>query len=285
MNIKLHEIPECSGVYIIKCLPNKRIYIGSTENLHSRCKTHERQLKNENHIVKKLNEDIKKYGLDNIELEVLCTCDCEISTIVERYYIKKYNAIRLGYNSINASKNVKEQKTTYNTQNEYGEAEYQINLIMKRLMLDIFDYEESLVSYYISIQKLIDIYEKDYGSEFTSRKLHYLFEVFRKLDITIFIQDYKTKYFYEVSGNQMWNYIRWNTFESDNTIDDNVKNRLCGSILDFNNMYLECPKYKNNRDIIWDIKSFKKKNIVIDATYKQQYKKQGEKYTQFFLDR
>ena len=115
--------------------------------------------------------------------------------------------------------------------------------------------------------------------------LYYLFEVFRRLDITTFIQDYETGYFYEVSGNQMWNYLRWWDFKSDNKVDDRIKDRLCGRILDFNNMYIECPKYKIDRDLNWDIKEFRKKNTVLDATYKQQYKKQDKSYTRFFLDR
>lgn len=287
MDIKLHKIVEFGGVYIIKCLPNKRLYIGSGKNLRSKFKTYERDLKNANHRVKELNEDVRTYGLDNIELEVLCICDYSITTLVEGYYIKKYDAIRLGYNKINASKNLRKVDYRYNLNNEYGIAEHQITLMMKKLMLEVFDFSAFSLKNLISIQNLIDIYEYGYRSEFTSKMYYWLFEVFRRLDLTVFIQDYETEYFYEVSGNQMWNYIRWHDFESENKINSEIKDRLCGRILNFNTMYIECPKYIGNyKDIevrILDIDKFRKNNTIIDATYKQEYKKQKEIYRAFHI--
>jgi len=287
MDIKLHKIPEHSGVYIIKCLANRRIYIGSAENLHSKFKKYEKELKTANHRVKELNEDILRYGIDNIELEVLCICDYSIVTLIEGYYIKKYTAIRLGYNRINASKNLRKVNYTYNLNNKYGMAEYQISLMMKELMLKIFDFSDSLPRNLISIKNLIDIYESGDRSEFMSDMYYWLFDIFRRLDLTTFIQDNKTGYFYEVSGNQMWNYIRWNDFESENEIDYTIKNRLCGRILNLDIMYIECPKYigdyKDVKVSILDIDEFRKNNTIIDATYKQQYKKQEERYTAFYI--
>lgn len=286
MDINLHEIPNMSGVYIIKCLANFGLYIGSTNNLHQKLKTYMGQLENANCRMEELNEDIRKYGLDNIELEVLTSCNYKIVRLIERYYIKKYNAIGLGYNKINASKNLLKEKYEYNTSNKRAMQEKEINYIMEEIMIDIFDYSNSEINNVISVETLCDLLENDFGIVIDTKRFHLLFEVFRRLDITTFIKDTQTGFFYEISGNQMWNYIRWRTFKSDNTINNDIKYRLCSRVIDCDNLFIECPKYKgiNGSVNVKNIDEFRLNNTIIDAMYKAQYKKEDEKYTRYFYE-
>ena len=65
----------------------------STEALEKRLKTHKLS-KNDSLI----DNDIKKYGVENFSFEVVEECDYIELNIKESYYIKKYNSINHGYN-------------------------------------------------------------------------------------------------------------------------------------------------------------------------------------------
>ena len=50
-----------SGVYRITCLDNNKNYIGSSDNIMRRLKTHERQLEQGSHNNRRLQHDYDKY--------------------------------------------------------------------------------------------------------------------------------------------------------------------------------------------------------------------------------
>lgn len=62
-------------VYKLVNKSNKRFYIGSSSQYESRKKRHIRDLKNNKHHCKGLQEDFNTYGLDFFYFEVICLCD------------------------------------------------------------------------------------------------------------------------------------------------------------------------------------------------------------------
>ncbi|UZP04846.1 GIY-YIG nuclease family protein [Clostridium botulinum] len=274
-----------SGVYIIKNLINKKIYIGSANNLREKFKTYIPQLNHKNFRVEEINLDILKYGIENFELEELTTCTHEISYLVERYYIKKYDAIKKGYNKINAPRNKKgSSKLKIIAQNKASQEELEICSMMECFMSDTFDYANENTTYVISVFNLFKVLHYN----FEGKRMYWVFEIFRRLDITTFLKDEETETFYQVSGNQIYNWFRWGDFKSDNKIESKIKARL--SVLNFDNTFIECTKFKGNKKdidtegMLVDIEEFKNKNTIIDATYKQQYIKNDCQYTKYFYE-
>ncbi len=277
MNIELKKIPILSGVYIIKCLMNKHIYIGSARNLRSKFKAYNSQLKYANHRVEELNDDIRKYGLDSIDIDILCTCTGKVRMVIERYYIKKYDAIKLGYNSINAPKTLSKDINDVIANTSNGRKILYTNKWLERYILELFDYKDSEVNYVISMKNLICLFENEFKVEIED--LSILFDFFTKLDTTIFVKDMDSNTFYEISGNQMWRFIHWEEFDSDSYIDKEIKYRLCSQVR-LNNIFIQCTKYNGKNDIdieniFQSIDSFRENNVIVDATYKIQYHKVG----------
>lgn len=74
-NILLNKILKCrykhvkSGIYIIKCINNSKIYIGSTSNFERRFETHKLSLKYNNHPNYRLQDDFNKFGIDCFTFE------------------------------------------------------------------------------------------------------------------------------------------------------------------------------------------------------------------------
>lgn len=81
-----------SGIYIIKSLkyPNK-YYVGSSENLYERYKSHFSHLKcrTSNHL--KLQIHVDKYGIDDLKFIVIRECSIDYLMFWEQYYISEYN--------------------------------------------------------------------------------------------------------------------------------------------------------------------------------------------------
>lgn len=63
--------PRRSGVYQIRCLPNGKIYIGSTVDLRARWLSHRRRLRRGDHCNPYLQQAWNKYGERNFEFSVL----------------------------------------------------------------------------------------------------------------------------------------------------------------------------------------------------------------------
>ena len=56
-----------SGIYAIKNLINNKMYIGSTSDFKSRCRSHRTLLNRNKHFNKHLQNSVNKYGLSNFE--------------------------------------------------------------------------------------------------------------------------------------------------------------------------------------------------------------------------
>ena len=76
---------------------NNKVYIGQTNNIKRRLLQHKNKARNNN--TKPLYVDIQKFGWDVFDFEILYETDSHDKlNEKERYYIKKFNAIKMGYN-------------------------------------------------------------------------------------------------------------------------------------------------------------------------------------------
>ena len=88
-----------SGIYKIENIINGKCYIGQSENLPIRIKTHINNIKKIKENNKELNIDAEKYGVDNFKSEVIEYWDISKLDEKEKKYIKLYNSIETGYNT------------------------------------------------------------------------------------------------------------------------------------------------------------------------------------------
>ena len=75
------------GVYKITCLTNKKFYIGSAYDLYKRYKEHRNALVSNRHHNKQLTRFVNKYGIDNLQFDLLEECLIEELEVKEQYYI------------------------------------------------------------------------------------------------------------------------------------------------------------------------------------------------------
>lgn len=112
-----------SGIYLLKCLENNKIYVGSTDNLHQRKIKHFRDLNNNNHANPYLQEDFNKYGEEKITFEIieflnyLNTNECnDYFCERENFYMDKFKSHiktygkEFGYNIYRARRDSLESK-------------------------------------------------------------------------------------------------------------------------------------------------------------------------------
>lgn len=91
------------GIYKFTNKITNESYIGQSINLESRYKTHKKQHNNKNHpsYNTKFYIALRKYGFDNFTYEILeqnNNLTREKLNDLEKYYIKKYDTYRNGYN-------------------------------------------------------------------------------------------------------------------------------------------------------------------------------------------
>jgi group I intron endonuclease len=76
-----------SGIYKITNKINKKYYIGSAYDLYKRYKDHRSALEGNRHHNKQLTRFVNKYGIDNLEFDLLEECSIEELESREQYYI------------------------------------------------------------------------------------------------------------------------------------------------------------------------------------------------------
>ena len=87
-------------IYYHKNLINGKYYVGQTSRpLEVRSNNGWGYYRN-----KKFFDDILKYGWSNFEHKVICECSKEEGDELERFYIKKFDAIENGYNTTSGGK-------------------------------------------------------------------------------------------------------------------------------------------------------------------------------------
>lgn len=94
------SIPKTSGIYVIKCEKNGKIYVGSSVNLRERWNQHRRTLKSNSHSNKYLQRAWNKYGEKSFKYHVLEICDKDRLNEREQHWLDvlaPYNPA-IGYN-------------------------------------------------------------------------------------------------------------------------------------------------------------------------------------------
>ncbi len=76
-----------SGIYKITNKINKKHYVGSAYDLYKRYKEHRSALTSNRHHNNQLTRFVNKYGIDNLEFNLLEECKPEELELREQYYI------------------------------------------------------------------------------------------------------------------------------------------------------------------------------------------------------
>ncbi|BAZ18948.1 hypothetical protein NIES4071_108330 (plasmid) [Calothrix sp. NIES-4071] len=87
-----------AGIYIIRCKPTGKVYVGSSKNIQARWYLHKQQVNRGKHHSKKLQADWDKYGEGAFEFEVIKEVTDGFMTVYEQLYINQYDSCVSGYN-------------------------------------------------------------------------------------------------------------------------------------------------------------------------------------------
>lgn len=92
-----------SGVYLITCLTNKKVYVGSSANsIFKRIRDHQIALEKGTHANEILQRTYNKYGKENFVFEKLESCAQEVVLLREQYWMDLLSAYdrKLGFNIV-----------------------------------------------------------------------------------------------------------------------------------------------------------------------------------------
>ena len=91
------------GIYIYRNKINQKVYIGQSTNIERRIKEHNSRAfqVNSGDYNSNLSRAIRKYGLDNFEINTITSCSKEELDNLEIYYINYYQSYlkEKGYNT------------------------------------------------------------------------------------------------------------------------------------------------------------------------------------------
>ena len=79
-----------SGIY--KLSIGGHLYIGSSKNLYNRLTEHYNDLMNKNHYNNFLQKSVNKYGIENLDCDIIEFCNPDIRFIREKYWIDTLNS-------------------------------------------------------------------------------------------------------------------------------------------------------------------------------------------------
>jgi group I intron endonuclease len=87
----IDSLPHLSGIYLITCMANNRTYVGSSQNIYIRLRTHRNDLRKSKHGNTHLQNAWDKYGESNFVITVLELCVKSRLLECEAYWFKQYN--------------------------------------------------------------------------------------------------------------------------------------------------------------------------------------------------
>ncbi len=101
----LKHLPEVSGVYQITCVPNGKIYIGSSIDIRDRCEQHRRSLRRGDHPNVHLQAAWDKYEEENFKFTVLEITDRNNRLEAEQNWLDETQSFKrnIGFNIFSLS--------------------------------------------------------------------------------------------------------------------------------------------------------------------------------------
>ena len=92
--------PTYKGIYIILNVSKNKCYIGESDNIHRRFKSHKLDLKNNKHTNKEMQADFNNGDIFYYFIVDLLPNDLDRVHMMaaETYYMIKYNSVEHGYN-------------------------------------------------------------------------------------------------------------------------------------------------------------------------------------------
>ena len=91
-------IPATSGVYVIRCVREPKIYVGSAVNLALRWKLHLTDLRAGKHHSHKLQRAYRRFGVEAFNFEVVLECPTTDLLGHEQRLLDELRAVDTGYN-------------------------------------------------------------------------------------------------------------------------------------------------------------------------------------------
>lgn len=90
------------GIYIVKNIINNKVYIGSSNRIKDRIRTHKWELNKNIHHNQYLQSAWNKYGSNSFIFEILEECEVDELLLKELLYTEKYNSLSTnnGYNLV-----------------------------------------------------------------------------------------------------------------------------------------------------------------------------------------
>lgn len=171
------------GIYKITNIINKKIYVGSSNDVERRWKQHTRLLNNNKHHSIKLQCAWNKYKQDNFKFDIIEECDVNILHNREQYWIDTLDSFAKGYNCtalvdnieynysniLNIDKKIKKEQRTEIYYNYFMELynTYKDNIliihktILKKLLNKLYDWKT-----YNKVIQLILEYEEYFSSDY-----------------------------------------------------------------------------------------------------------------------
>lgn len=92
------EIYKLTGIYMIRCKPNGKVYVGQSTNIERRFKEHRKHLNGGYHTNKELQKDWNDYEEDNFEFKVIQKCKEEDLDELEILHTEQLDSFKNGYN-------------------------------------------------------------------------------------------------------------------------------------------------------------------------------------------
>lgn len=259
----IYYLPNICGIYIIRCLANGKIYVGQAENIKIKVENYLKAIKSGNISTKHMKgvrEDVLKYGEDSFVIEVICFCGSENLNFLERYFIKKYRAIKFGYNTINGYKTVKKEKFKFNLNIPEARKEFEFNNSVSQYRKKFGQFEEyKYLIEYDDLKKALKI-----NSEYENEILEFI----QRMDFIIYIKSYSE--YYKVNGNQLKNflfYIKKFKFDNAEIKRDYLESKRRNS----EKIFIQCTFSEECKEILRLESEFIKLNKFIDLTY-ERYK-------------
>lgn len=116
----INQLPDSSGVYMIKNVLNDKRYIGSSRNIKQRLRTHLSTLIRNLHHNKHLQNSYNKYGQSSFKMCVLECCEDIRDTIL--FLEQKYLDLNPEYNKAKVAENNSGWRHTEDTKNRMSQS-------------------------------------------------------------------------------------------------------------------------------------------------------------------